>query len=60
MAIFDTLFDRLMKHEGGYVNNPNDPGGETMWGVTKAVARQYGYTGSMRQLAQSHGTANRR
>ena len=53
MAIFDTLFDRLMKHEGGYVNNPNDPGGETMWGVTKSVARQYGYTGAMRQLPKA-------
>ena len=36
--------------EGGYVNHPNDPGGETNWGVTKAVARDFGYTGSMRDL----------
>lgn len=34
--------------EGGYVNNPNDPGGETRYGVTKTVARGFGYTGSMR------------
>ena len=53
MAIFDTLFDRLMKHEGGYANNPADPGGETMWGVTKRVAREYGYTGAMRQLPKA-------
>ena len=32
---FDPLFERLMDHEGGYVNHPDDPGGETMWGVTK-------------------------
>jgi len=32
---FDTAFDRLMGHEGGYVNNPRDPGGETNWGVSK-------------------------
>lgn len=32
---FDTAFDRLMGHEGGYVNNPNDPGGETQWGIAK-------------------------
>jgi len=35
---FDTAFDRLMGHEGGYVNNPADPGGETNWGISK---RQY-------------------
>lgn len=33
----DTTFDWLLKAEGGYVNNPNDPGGETNMGVTKAT-----------------------
>jgi len=32
---FDECFDRLLGHEGGYVNNPNDPGGETNWGISK-------------------------
>lgn len=32
---FDTTFDRLMGHEDGYVNDPNDPGGETKWGISK-------------------------
>lgn len=32
---FDIAFDRLMGHEGGYVNHPSDPGGETKWGVSK-------------------------
>lgn len=32
---FDQAFDRLIGHEGGYVNNPNDPGGETNWGISK-------------------------
>ena len=32
---FDLAFDRLMKHEGGYVNDPTDPGGETNWGISK-------------------------
>jgi lysozyme family protein len=32
---FDQAFDRLMGHEGGYVNNPADPGGETNWGICK-------------------------
>ena len=47
---FDQAFTKLLGHEGGYVNHPNDPGGETNWGVTKAVARDFGYTGSMRDL----------
>src|SRR5688500_5755337 len=32
---FDIAFDRLMGHEGGYVNDPADPGGETQWGISK-------------------------
>jgi len=32
---FDAAFDRLMGHEGGYVNDPQDPGGETNWGISK-------------------------
>lgn len=35
MTDFDTVFDRLMGHEGGYVNDPADPGGETKWGISK-------------------------
>lgn len=33
--MFETFFDRLMGHEGGYVNDPHDPGGETNWGISK-------------------------
>jgi lysozyme family protein len=25
----------VLAHEGGYVNHPNDPGGETQWGICK-------------------------
>lgn len=32
---FDTAFERLLGHEGGYVNNPADPGGETKFGISK-------------------------
>jgi len=47
---FDDAFKSLIGNEGGYVDNPSDPGGETMYGVTKRVASQYGYTGSMKNL----------
>lgn len=32
---FDDAFTRLLGHEGGYSNNPKDPGGETNWGISK-------------------------
>lgn len=25
----------VLRHEGGYSNDPNDPGGETNWGISK-------------------------
>jgi len=32
---FDEAFERLIGHEGGYVNDPADPGGETKFGVSR-------------------------
>jgi len=32
---FEQAFDRVIGHEGGYVNHPDDPGGETKWGISK-------------------------
>ena len=32
---FDTAFEKLIGHEGGYVNDPVDPGGETKYGISK-------------------------
>jgi len=32
---FDAAFERLIGHEGGYVNHPNDPGGETKYGISR-------------------------
>ena len=54
---FDEAFDILMEHEGGYSNHPSDPGGETMWGVTKRVALQEGYLGEMRLLPKETAKA---
>lgn len=47
---FDQAFDLLLGHEGTYSRHPSDPGGETMWGITRRVALQEGYTGDMRLL----------
>lgn len=40
----------IYANEGGFVDHPNDPGGATNYGVTEKVARQAGYTGSMRNF----------
>jgi lysozyme family protein len=47
---FDRAFTALLGNEGGYSNNSKDPGGETNWGITIAVARSFSYTGSMRDM----------
>lgn len=38
---FDRSLKLVLKSEGGYVNNPKDPGGETIMGVTKAAWSTY-------------------
>lgn len=35
---------------GGYTDDPDDPGGKTIWGVTEATARAHGYAGEMREM----------
>ena len=32
---FDEIIEVVLHHEGGYVNDPKDPGGETNFGVAK-------------------------
>lgn len=49
----DKLMADLIKVEGGYVNNKNDAGGETNWGVTKQTAFSNGYTGQMRDMTKA-------
>jgi lysozyme family protein len=44
---FSDAFTKLIGNEGGYTV---DNGGPTMWGVTEAVARAWGYVGDMRNL----------
>lgn len=47
---FEIAFTRTLGVEGGYSNNPNDPGGATKFGITIAVARANGYKGDMKVL----------
>ena len=55
---FDFALKELLKHEGGYVNHPADPGGRTNLGVTQKVYEKWvGYPVSekiMRGLTPDH------
>lgn len=43
----------IIKVEGGYVDDPDDSGGATNFGITEKVARDFGYTGDMRDLPRN-------
>ena len=53
----EELIDALIDREGGYVNHPSDRGGPTNYGITEAVARAHGFSGSMRNLPRSEAAA---
>ena len=53
MSNFQDALKQILKREGGYANVKGDRGGETMYGVTIAVARANGYTGPMKELPMS-------
>ena len=53
----ERLIDSLLEREGGYVNHAADKGGPTCFGITEAVARAHGYTGSMRDLPRADAAA---
>lgn len=38
---FDTCFDLMLAHEGGYIDHPKDPGGRTNHGVTQRVWEEW-------------------
>ena len=42
MGDFDAAFELLMENEGGFVDDPDDPGGRTNWGITEGFLRAIG------------------
>ena len=47
---YQKCLETILHHEGGYVNHPKDPGGETNLGVTKRVYEEWGGTKDMKDL----------
>lgn len=41
MANFEKAIDVILRHEGGYVDNPNDPGGATNFGISLRFIADY-------------------
>lgn len=53
----DDIINRTIGVEGGYVNDPKDPGGETIWGITVATARRNGFVGQMKNMTKAQAAA---
>ena len=49
---FSDALEVILHHEGGYVNHPKDPGGETNLGVTKRVYEDFGGEKEMKELVK--------
>lgn len=49
---FDQAFLQLIGHEGGYVNNPHDPGGETKYGISRRAYPQEDIAGMTLERAK--------
>lgn len=49
----EDVINEIIRVEGGYVNDKNDSGGETNYGITVSVARANGYTGNMKDMPKS-------
>ena len=52
MDRFKKFLDYIFEVEGGYTNDENDRGGATNFGITEEEAREFGYTGDMRNLTK--------
>ncbi len=54
---FKSSLRAVLKHEGGYVNHPSDPGGATNKGITLATYRRYidphGTAADLRKLTEA-------
>jgi lysozyme family protein len=48
---FDSALTKVLRYEGGYVNDPRDPGGETNFGISKRAYPKEDIAGMTRERA---------
>lgn len=47
MSTFELAIPTIIRHEGGYINNPNDPGGATRYGISLRWLKSIGLYGDI-------------
>ena len=47
---FEDAIEKILVLEGGYSDHEDDSGGKTNYGITEALAREYGYDQSVRDM----------
>ncbi len=52
MDRFNKFLNYIFEVEGGFTDDENDRGGATNFGITEEEAREFGYTGDMRNLTK--------
>ena len=58
MAKFDTEFDKLILSEGGYVDDPDDAGGETYLGISRKNNPKWSGWSKIDEIKKKYGTKN--
>lgn len=58
MADFNSEFDKLILAEGGYINDPDDNGGETYLGISRKANPKWAGWSAIDKIKKQYGTKN--
>ena len=58
MADYNKEFKRVIQNEGGYVNDPDDAGGETLFGISRKYHPNARFWKNIDQLKKFHNTSS--
>lgn len=58
MANFNKVYERLKVNEGGYVNDPDDRGGETYLGISRKYHKDAAFWTIIDEYKKNNGTKN--
>lgn len=57
MLDFNKVISIILKNEGGFVDNPKDPGGRTNFGITQSTAKSWGYAKDVKLMTSDEAKA---